>query len=472
VSLRLQLALWYGSLTVLVLLVMSVLTFAVHSRAHYDDLDTALLSSVEHVASKSMALENQTALTEAVAEPLGADVVVQVYGPDGDLLAASDDDAQLPIDPERVLHGSTGRPLGPLVRLAPSFREVDPGAGAFEIVTDDTGDQWRYYVRPIDGSPGYLVGSAPLSAIEGTISAFRTLVVLIVVFGTIGTFTVAWLVAGRALRPVADLTDTAGAIARSHRLSERVPANDRKDEMGQLATTFNQMLASLEEADRSQRRFVGDASHELRAPLTAIQANLELLLRELDTSPDDQHEMLEHANREAHRLSRLVADLLALARADAGLMVRKDRVEIDRVLLGALGEARNRANGQRIVVDSLEPAVVVGDEERLSQLLLILLDNALKYTSADGSVSLELTRDGSMSEIRIHDTGIGIAQQDLSHVFERFYRADPARSRDPGGTGLGLPIARWIVEQHGGSIVLESSHGAGTTAIIRLPTTG
>jgi two-component system, OmpR family, sensor kinase len=203
--------------------------------------------------------------------------------------------------------------------------------------------------------------------------------------------------------------------------------------------------------------------------LTAIQANLELLLRTPALSNDEKLEMIEHANRESHRLSRVVADLLALARADAGIEIRREPVELERILMDAFAAARSRDDAQRISVDRLEPAIVHGDSERLQQMLLILLDNALKYTPSEGSVSVELVRESGTALVMVRDTGVGIDPEDLPHVFERFYRADPARSRDPGGTGLGLPIAHWIAGQHGGSIELESNPGSGTTAIVRLP---
>jgi signal transduction histidine kinase len=189
-------------------------------------------------------------------------------------------------------------------------------------------------------------------------------------------------------------------------------------------------------------------------------------------SATDRAVAVAEASREAVRLSRLVADLLALARADAGVAIRRQPVELDRLSLEAVQESRHLAGGRRVEVEKLTPVVVIGDEDRLKQLLVILLDNAIKYSSASGKVGLRLQQDGSGAELRIRDDGVGIPSGDLPHVFERFYRADPARTRDPGGTGLGLPIARWIVEQHGGEIRLESEPGRGTDVIVRLPVRG
>jgi signal transduction histidine kinase len=186
----------------------------------------------------------------------------------------------------------------------------------------------------------------------------------------------------------------------------------------------------------------------------------------------EREEALAEVTREANRLSRLVADLLALARADAGVPLSHRQLDLDEVVLDAYREARRLSKGQALTLEPFETTQVIGDEDRLKQLVLILLDNALKYTPANGHVTLGLQREASGSKITVRDTGVGIPPEDLPHVFERFYRADPARGRDPGGTGLGLPIARWIVEQHGGKITLESQPGQGTLATVNLPYPG
>jgi two-component system, OmpR family, sensor kinase len=178
---------------------------------------------------------------------------------------------------------------------------------------------------------------------------------------------------------------------------------------------------------------------------------------------------LSEAEREAARLTRLVSDLLALARADAGLPLRSSVVDLDAVVLDVFNGVRQLARGQVLALEPFEPAQTRGDEDRLKQLLLIVLDNALKYTPHDGAVTVGLRRVGGEAELTIRDTGVGISDDALPHVFERFYRADPGRGRDPGGTGLGLPIADWIVQQHGGRIAIASRLGTGTTVTVHLP---
>jgi signal transduction histidine kinase len=281
----------------------------------------------------------------------------------------------------------------------------------------------------------------------------------------IGSF----VVADRALRPVAAMTQTARAIAASRGFARRLEDTGGKDELGRLARTFNEMLSSLEEAYRLQQRFVADAAHELRAPLTAILGNLDLLSRASGMSAEERSEALEYADAEARRLSRIVSELLTLARADAGQRLEKRPVDLDRVLLDALADMRTVARGRRLEVENFEPAVVQGDADRLKQLLVNLMDNALKYSPSDALVTIELRNSFGEAILTVRDDGIGISADDLPHVFERFYRADPARSRDPGGTGLGLAIAKWIVEQHEGAISIESSTGLGATVTVRLP---
>ena len=168
-------------------------------------------------------------------------------------------------------------------------------------------------------------------------------------------------------------------------------------------------------------------------------------------------------------MTRLVADLLLLARADAGVPLRREPVELDRVLIEVIGELRHQLAGQRLSVTAFEPIIVQGDPDRIKQLILILVDNAIKYTAAGARIDVSLRRTASEAMIEVRDTGAGIASADLRRVFERFYRADPSRSRNAGGTGLGLPIARWIAEEHGGTVELASTPGEGTTATVRLP---
>jgi len=257
--------------------------------------------------------------------------------------------------------------------------------------------------------------------------------------------------------------------------------------------TFNDMLTSLESATQAQRRFVADASHELRARLTTIQGNLAFLQRHLDELPaDERHTMLADAYGETLRLAELVEELLLLARADASIdkspgvqpvervpeeiMRREPPVELDHTVLQLVRQLRSRLGVEgskvQLEVGHIEPVRVRGDEENIRRVILILLDNALKYTQSSneadvGRVIISLERTAGQAVLRVRDTGIGIEPADLPHIFERFYRADRARSRQ--GTGLGLSIAQTLVEQLGGYITAESTPGKGSTFSVWLP---
>ena len=470
-SLRLRLALWYGALTGLLILLVCAYSYAVHGRAHYDEIDGVLARAGEHVAEELAAArttEERAAVMRASAR-LGT--AVRVYAADGTLLLQSDAGASAPpVNLRDALSETPTRPYPAIAQLAPALHIVQRHRGHFGLARE--GQRWRLYRLPLEGGREYLVTLSPLGMIDASVGRFGQLMIMMAVAGSLLAFLAGWLIAAHALRPIAALTDTARAIARSREFSRRVSADvtgSTRDELARLATTFNEMLGSLEQSYSAQRRFVSDASHEMRAPLTAIQANLELLSDRTEMSAGEREEATREAAAEARRLARLVADLLALARADAGMPLRRGPVELDRVLMEVVGEARHFATGQQLEIDGLEPSTITGDADRIKQLLLILVDNAVRYTLPGGRVSLGLARGEGAAKFVVRDTGIGIPPEELPRVFERFYRADPARSRDPGGTGLGLPIARWIAEQHGGTLELESAPGRGTTATVRLP---
>lgn len=469
-SLRMRLALHCVALCGLILLLVGLLSYVLHVRGHYDDRDRALVSSAEHIIASSQAMAGAPHL---IAGSGGLEIGFRLYGPDGALREHTPGVETLPrSDPQAIMAHPSVAPFDALAGLAPPLAAINaPPDSAFGLLTTNE-QRWRVYVVPLtaDGHvTGYIEALTPLGQLDASILRFRFLLLTAGLVGLAGALLGSMAVAGRALRPIAQMTATAHTITRSRDLSRRIAQPPIRDELGTLADTFNAMLASIEEAYRAQQRFVADASHELRAPLTAIQGNLELLRRRHQMPAAERDEALAEIEREAYRLTRLVADLLALARADAGVMLKHRPVDLDVVVLDAFHTARQLAHGQTLTLDPFVPVQVNGDRDRLAQLLLILLDNAIKYTPADGQVTLGLRHCADGAEVLVQDTGIGIPAADLPHVVERFYRADPARGRDPGGTGLGLAIAHWIVTQHEGTLALHSQPGQGTTAIVRLP---
>ncbi|MBN1137399.1 MAG: HAMP domain-containing protein [Anaerolineae bacterium] len=286
------------------------------------------------------------------------------------------------------------------------------------------------------------------------------------------------LLARTALAPIDDITRTALAISRAEDLSRRLAEGPGpQDEVSRLASTFNEMLSRLESLFHTQRRFIADVSHELRTPLTTIQGNVGLLCRGAADDPASRQETVDAIESEVARMSRLVSDLLLLAQADAGVQLKAEPVELDTLLLDVYRQARLMARSVEIGLGHEDQAVVMGDPDRLRQLLLNLVDNALKYTTGGGRVTLSLERDDDWVRVAVADTGIGIPPEALEPgpngmplIFERFYRVDKARSRARENAGLGLSIAHWIAAAHGGRIEVESQVGHGSTFTVWLPT--
>jgi heavy metal sensor kinase len=294
---------------------------------------------------------------------------------------------------------------------------------------------------------------------------FLSLPVLLLVAGLAGFF-----FAHKALAPVAAMTTNAALIS-AQNLHQRLPVGNTHDELGKLARVFNQLLDRLEAAFERMRTFTADASHELRTPLAIIRGEAEIALAQ-ERAPAEYRETLNIIQDEAGRVVSLVEDLLSLARADAGQQpLQHEALYFNDLVDESCRAVKVLAQSRRVAlqVAPAEDIPLQGDPKLLRRMVLNLLDNALKYTPPGGSVRVELNRNCTHAELKISDTGIGIPAEAAPHVFERFYRVDKARSRAAGGSGLGLPIVKWIAEAHGGGISLTSRPGAGSTFCVRLP---
>jgi heavy metal sensor kinase len=368
-------------------------------------------------------------------------------------------DLTLPLDPE-------------------ALRDLERGRTHHET-RSVSGTRLRIYTAPImaDGRLRAIVQvAAPAAQLDQT---QRQLLIILVVGGALAiAVSAVWgaFMARPVLRPIDEITRTALAISRTEDLSRRLEIRNASDEVGRLAATFNEMLARLEETFKTQRRFIADVSHELRTPLTTLRGNVELLSRGAGRDAEAHAQMLAAVQGEVDRMSRLVADLLLLAQADAGVPLESQPVELDTLLLDVYRQARTLDGRLDVRLGHEDQAMVQGDPDRLRQLLLNLVDNAVKYTPAGGRVTLSLQRDPGWVRVSVADTGIGIAPEHLRPgpsgvplIFERFYRADKARSRSLGGTGLGLSIAYWIAEAHGGRIEVDTEAGRGSTFTVWLP---
>lgn len=283
-----------------------------------------------------------------------------------------------------------------------------------------------------------------------------------------------YLISRRALAPVDEITQAARSIGIQN-LSRRLRVPATGDELQRLSETWNDMLARLESAVKRLSQFTADASHELRTPIALIRTTAELTLRR-ERSPETYREALTEIVGESERTSRLVEDLLLLARADAGLpALPLENLELTPLVLDICEQGQVLAEARQLQISAdlpEEPVFVKANDPALRRLLLLLVDNAVKYTPAGGRITVSVGHDPQGATLAVRDTGIGIPDSALPHVFERFYRADESRNRDAGGAGLGLSIAKWIAERHHASLEAESVLGQGSTFRVRFPLNG
>ena len=323
----------------------------------------------------------------------------------------------------------------------------------------------------VNGKPYTVQVAASMQEMGQALSRFRWLLLfsvpLLLCLATVGGY----LMSRRALAPVDAVTDAARSISIQN-LSERLEVPDTGDELERLSHTVNDMLARLEEAVQRMTQFTADASHELRAPTALIRTTAEIALRK-ERPAEDYKEALREVLTESERMSHLVDSLLMLARADSGAeSLALTPVNVTENAAEACAEGRKLAMGKGVVFKAEIPSdgiLVQGDAQSLRRLFLILVDNAVKYTAPGGEVVVTLRKDGEFALGVVRDTGIGIAEDDLPHVFTRFWRADKARSRENGGAGLGMSIAKWIADVHAGQLDIQSEPGSGTSIFIRLP---
>ena len=483
IPLRLRLTLLSAALVGFTLLIFSLIVYFTLGRALTAEVDRALADRA-HVVRSSIGLNVTPAgieveLPDVDAIAAGGAVVQVVDLADGRIKARSQalGRLQLPVSREALEAARNRQPLFELVQVG--------------------GVDLRLYNEPLvlgNSARAILQVARPVAPTEEALGRLRLVLLGGAIASVLVCTLISWLIARAALRPIDALTREAERIGTSLDFGTRVSVQRTRtrDEVGRLATTFNAMLdrlqaayADLQQANQklaaaleSQRRFVADASHELRTPLTTVRGNASLLRRFEALTPEDRQAVVEQIGAESERMSRLVNDLLTLARADAGQLLESKPVPLWPLIESVMLQGRVLAQG-KLAVSVLrlgsappEEAVVRGDADALRQLLLILVDNAIKYTPAGGSVTLSLRVDRDHGEQRVArvtvvDTGMGIAPEDQRHIFDRFYRADPARRA--GGTGLGLAIGKWIAEAHGGSITVESSPGAGSIFTVTLP---
>jgi len=460
-SIRARLTFWYSSLLTLTFLLLGGAGYGLLSYNLAHDMDTAL-SGVARV------LADQARRPGSASFPPDIDEVFRrffgfspwqryfdmITPPGRQELRPPSDAGKIPLSPQARENAQKG---------LPTFETVEgPGGYPVRILTMPVVEGGRV-VNLVQ------VGMS-LEMTETTLRRFLLTMAALFPVGLLLAGGGGWLLARRALRPVDRIAETARRISAEH-LAARLEDTGADDELNRLVGTLNDMLERLDASFHQVRQFSADASHELQTPLTILKGEIEVALRSPRTA-DEYRAVLTSALEEIDRLTRLVDGLLLLARADAGVL-RMDRrpVDLTKLVEDVCGQAKVLADARGVVLrpEGMEPLTISGDYDRLRRMLLNLVDNGLKYTPSGGRVGISLRREGPWAALRVADTGIGLSPEEQKKIFERFYRSPEAKSRGEGGAGLGLCIARSIVEAHGGKIRIESAPGQGSAFTVLLP---
>lgn len=482
-TIRLRLTLWYTALLGATLILFSVLVYALLAanlwaqvwqtvEKQADDITSLLTQQLLHQQRLFVIRDSGFGFPELDLFISGSGA--QVIGADGSIALRSQNLGKMEVPYRNALpriqeglshtyYGETNNKVPFLVYSQPFVINNDV-IGAVQIV------------QPID-------------SVENTLNQVSRYLILGTALSLVLAAIVGALIAHRALAPIGAITDTAGGITRTGDLGQRLQITDVGSEVGQLAATFNEMLDRIQTLFNTQERLIADVSHELRTPLTTMQGNVELLQRMFtsETNPlsasgpkgEVLRETLSEVEQETHRMSKMINDLLLLAQADSGaLQLQWAPVEMDTLLLEIyrqtkrVAELRKGPGALDVRLGHEDQALVWGDRERLRQLLLNLTDNAIKYTPEGGTITLSLTNEEGWVRITVRDTGIGIQPSNQGRIFERFYRTDKARSRELGGSGLGLSIVQWLAQAHNGRVTVESEVQQGSAFTLWLPELG
>jgi two-component system, OmpR family, sensor kinase len=452
VSLRARLTAWYSVLLVFTVAVFSVSVLWLHWRLLLEQFDEGLDATS---ATADNVVEEE--LRELRDLRLAAAEMVSVVHPADDIVQVLD------------VHGTPMNQPPRRMPLPPAFFGSGADAGTLTLTGDD-GQRWRVNVRSrvTDGTGYYVVVGAPLDeAIEQWRRLLQACVIgipLALVCAGLGGL---WVVR-YGLRPLTAMAAEAQAITAST-LDRRLTVPSATQEFAQIAASFNHVLGRLGSALSTQRRFMADASHELRTPVSIMRTAADVTLSQPTRAEAEYRDALTAVAQQASRLTRLVDDMMVLARADGGgYPITFAAVDLSRLIHNCVQELSSRAEDKGIRVETaVESIIVQGDEALLTRMLTNLLGNALSYTPSGGSVRITLTRTDGHAVLRMADTGPGIPAADRERVFERFVRLDPARGS--GGAGLGLAIARWVAEAHGGVVRVAASGPDGTTFAASLP---
>jgi heavy metal sensor kinase len=455
-SVRTRLTLWYGGVLLAIVLVISAVSYFMLRRILIGGADVELLMVGQIVRDAGIGEARRSeAEVREILGPRFLDVFYRVTGPDGQPQAESGAlrGRRLPLSAEAREHGRSGEPT-------------------FETVSLSRGERVRLLTIPLTQEPApsrFIQVGATFADIDRALAGYTETLAVMVPMG-LGLALVggAWL-ARSALRPVETMSRTARRIG-AQDLTRRLPLRGTADELDHLAETLNAMFARLETAFTHVRRFAVDAAHELRTPLTVLKGGIEVALR-ADRASSEYRDVLRSSLEEVEQLIALAENLLLFSRLRMDMALPRQTIELETLLMEVVDTGARLADGRGVVVrlGAVEPLVVHGDPSTLRRALVNLVENAIKYTKAGGTVELSLERDGRHAVVAVNDTGVGMNPADADRIFEPFVRLDSARAGEAGGAGLGLSIVDSIVAAHDGRLSVQTAPGVGSTFAIRLP---
>ena len=464
-SIRSKLTAWYVLLLGVILVLFSILLFFFLSKRLYESVDSSLTVSARIVARSSQINNSRASFPglDLFFDQLmgfGTNKSYKIYDGSGNIgsLSKNFDGSQFPL---------TQRAYSAAFKGGTSYETF--------LLTDD--HPIRVITMPVLKGPKLVnlvqVGTS-LKVVVDTLKNLKIILLTAVPAVLLLTALIGRFIARRALKPVAKITQTANDIGSGANLSQRIPVSEVKDEIGQLALTFNSMMDRLESSFTQMRQFSSDASHELRTPLTVLKGQSELALGK-ERKPEEYQEVISSNLEEVQYMSKVLEDLFLLSKSDENqIALDCESVDLKSLIEEVCKHAEIIASDKnvKIVIAYLEGVQVYGDPVRLRQMIWNVVVNGIKYTQHGGEVKISTRHKEGGVLITIQDNGIGISEEDLPLIFNRFYRVDKARSRQEGGTGLGLSICKFIVDAHKGSIDIESKLGKGTKFKITLPKPG
>jgi len=476
ISIRFKLTLWYVLILAILLISFSSFLYFTVSESLHRDVDNKLRALAELIASESSSPHSkfsfgnidQTLEISMNLKPVGK--FIQVLDESGRVGRKSDNlkNVQLPISLNALKNASKG-----LV--------------TFETSRSFGNTPLRIMTLPVVGKNHIVQVASSLEDVEDALNTLFLILMITVPFALMVASLGGQFLANKALKPVDRITQMARMIT-SRNLNQRIQPSKTKDEISRLAETFNEMISRLDQSFHKTKQFSSDASHELKTPLTILKGEVEVALRKERTSPEYQ-QILKSNLEEINRMSRIVEDLLLLSKEDVGeVKLYREEINLTQIIDEVVNQISFLAQTRKLRLEASnhqKDICVLGDPLRIRELFLNLIENSIKYTEEGGLIQITLTRedilqDGQAStrpkglevqyaQVVVSDSGIGIAKEDQEKIFDRFFRVDKARSREEGGSGLGLSICKWIAEAHGGDIQVESEIGKGSSFIVKLP---